>query len=74
MTSWTHHRARVAGLRSQGRSVDDPAVLDAKRDLKAERLAEHVRQVVNQAPPLTPAQRDRIAALLRPGRQAVAGG
>lgn len=27
-------------------------------------LAEHVRRIVDQAPPLTPAQRDRLAALL----------
>jgi len=31
------------------------------------RLAEHVAAVVAQAPALTPAQRDRIAALLRGG-------
>ncbi len=33
----------------------------------ATRLAEHVAGVVAQAPPLTPAQRDRIAVLLRGG-------
>lgn len=32
-----------------------------------DRLAEHVARVVAQAPPLSPAQRDRIAALLRGG-------
>ena len=31
------------------------------------RLAEHVARVVAEAPPLTPAQRDRIAILLRGG-------
>jgi hypothetical protein len=43
--------------------------LAARRDLAAERLAEHVKRVVDSAPPLTTAQRDRIAALLRPGAQ-----
>jgi excisionase family DNA binding protein len=38
-----------------------------KDDLKAERLAEHVKRVVDAAPPLSPAQRDKIAALLRGG-------
>jgi len=38
-----------------------------RRDLKAERLAEHVAKVVAQAPPLTAQQRDRVAALLRGG-------
>ena len=40
---------------------------DLERDYAAERLAEHVAKVVAQAPPLTPAQRDRIAVLLRGG-------
>lgn len=64
MTSWTRHRARLAGLHA--RAADDPEVIDARRDLAAERLVEHVRRVVDQAPTLTTEQRDRIAALLRP--------
>jgi hypothetical protein len=61
---WTHERARVAGLKRH-RRPDDPAIAEATRDLAAERLAEHVRAVVDTFPPLTPEQRDRIAALLR---------
>ncbi len=61
-----HARARHAGL-SRGRAADDPEVICAKRDLKAARLAEYVRRVVAEAPPLTPDQRDRIALLLRGG-------
>jgi hypothetical protein len=38
----------------------------------AELLAEHVRRVVAAAPPLTPEQRDKIAALLRPSARTVA--
>jgi hypothetical protein len=32
--------------------------------MKALNLSEHVRRIVADAPPLTPEQRDRIAALL----------
>ena len=47
------------------RDPDDPPLSDARRDLAAERLTEVVRRVIAAAPPLTPEQRDRIAALLR---------
>ncbi len=53
----------VAAL-TRHRGTDDPAVTAAIRDLAAESLAEHVRRVVDRFPPLTPEQRDRIAALL----------
>lgn len=66
--SWTSARARVASL-SRTRSADDPEVLDARRDLRAERLADHISRVVDEAPPLTDAQRDRLASLLRGGGQ-----
>lgn len=65
MTTWTSERARVASL-SRSRSTDDPELIEARRNLKAERLADYVARVVAEAPPLTDAQRDRIAALLRP--------
>lgn len=61
-----HQRARVAAL-SRGRSIDDPELLDARRRLKAERLAEYIRKTVDAAPPLTPEQRDRLSILLRGG-------
>ncbi|HET8536116.1 MAG TPA: hypothetical protein VFL73_02950 [Solirubrobacteraceae bacterium] len=41
-----------------------------KRELKAAQLAEHIERVVNEAPPLTPEQRDRLAVLLRGGEAA----
>ena len=56
------------------RAADDPkqlaraervvnaAVADAKLSLE-----DHVRHLVNTAPPLTPEQRDRIASLLKSG-------
>lgn len=61
-----HHRARVAAL-SRDRLPDDPDLLDARRTLRAESLAEHIAKVVAEAPPLTTEQRDRLALLLRGG-------
>lgn len=36
-------------------------------NLRAEQLAAHIREIVDAAPPLTPAQRDQLALLLRGG-------
>lgn len=57
-------RGRVGSLAAAGAS---PARLEEARvDLAAARLAEHIRRVVDAAPPLTPEQRERLALLLRP--------
>ncbi len=61
--SWTVERARVAAL-SRDRAPDDPELLDARRNLRAERLAAAIRETVDAAPPLTDDQRARLAALL----------
>ncbi len=61
--SWTHHRAKVAAL-SRDRAPDDPELLDARRKLRAERLAHAIRETVEAAPPLTDAQRRELAVLL----------
>jgi hypothetical protein len=61
-----HRRARLGGIKVR-RPDDEAALADARRDLRAELLAEHVKRVVAEFPPLTPAQLDRIAALLRAG-------
>jgi len=50
--------------------LDHPDTRAAERDLAAAKLAAHIARVVDAAPPLTPEQRDRLAALLRPGRRA----
>lgn len=63
---WTVYRARVASL-SRDRQPDDPDLVNARRDLRAARLAEHIAKAVAQAPPLTDAQRDRLTGLLRGG-------
>lgn len=62
--SWTHERARVASL-SRSRAADDPELLDARRSLRAERLAGYIAAKLAEAPPLTPEQIDRLACLLR---------
>ena len=64
--SWTVERARVASL-SRSRASDDPELVDARRNLRAERLAVHITEMVAPWPPLTPEQRDRLAVLMRGG-------
>ena len=39
---------------------------EAARNLRAAVLADHIRRVVDEAPPLTPEQLDRLSLLLRP--------
>ena len=63
---WRHLRGRVASL-SRDRSPNDPELLDAKRRLRALSLEEHVAAKVAEFPPLSDAQRARIATLLRGG-------
>lgn len=58
-------RGRVASL-SRSRPATDPDLIEARRALAAEKLAAYVSKTVAEAPPLTSAQRDRIASLLRP--------
>jgi hypothetical protein len=59
-----HERARIASL-SRSRATDDPELIEARRNLTAASLEEHIRKVVASAPPLTGAQRSRLAAILR---------
>lgn len=63
--SWTSERAKVASW-SRNRPADDPELVAARQNLKALKLEEYVRNVVDSAPPLRPDQADRIASLLRP--------
>lgn len=63
--SWTTERARVASL-SRSRTSDDPELVAARLRLKAARVEEYIARVVDEAPPLSPEQRDKLAALLRP--------
>jgi hypothetical protein len=64
--SFAHQRARVASL-TRSRKPDDPELVDARRNMRTERLADYIKRTVDAAPPLTAAQRDRLALLLRGG-------
>ena len=57
-------RARIAAL-VRHRPDDHDAIDNARRAYRTNRLADHIREVVDQAPPLTQEQRNRLAALLR---------
>lgn len=65
--AWEEHvqnrqySARIAGLSRYGRTEQADAL---RRELREQRLREHIEQVVDTAPPLTAEQRARLAALL----------
>jgi hypothetical protein len=46
---------------------DSPELVDARRDLAATKLEDYIKRVVDAAPPLTPAMRDKLYMLLRGG-------
>lgn len=58
-------RGRVASL-SRSRTADDPDLVAARQNLKAEKLAAYIARTVDASPPLSVQQRDRLALLLRP--------
>ncbi len=64
MSEWTRERARVASL-SRSRTPDDPELVEARRNMRAERLADHIAKVIAAAPPLSNEQREKLALLLR---------
>lgn len=53
----------IAAIRRHG-GPDDPRLPELRRDLAADKLEEHIRKVVDAAPPLTDAQRLKLASLL----------
>jgi hypothetical protein len=69
--SWTSKRARLASLR-RFHPDDDPIIVEARREFRAEWLADLVRRSINEAPPLTHSERARIARILRGGDDAAA--
>lgn len=66
-TNWTHYRAQVATL-SRSRAADDPDLIEARRNLRAARLQDHIEKALADAPPLTEQQLERIARLLSPSK------
>lgn len=63
MSAITTERARVAAL-TRSRDADDPDLNEARRNLRAAKLAKHIERALQTAPPLTDDQRRRIARLL----------
>lgn len=60
--SWTKTRSQIAHAK---RANPDADVSDLRQKLKAERLEEYIRRVVDEAPVLTEDQRSHLAILLR---------
>jgi hypothetical protein len=55
------------------RRRDPEAITEGRRNLATEKIANYVKQTLAEAPPLTDAQRIRLAELLRPVRNGGAG-
>lgn len=62
----TTTRKLISRLGAESRFHPESDATEIRRDLAASRIEDYVARVVDAAPPLTPEQRDRIAALLRP--------
>lgn len=61
----TQTRTARAKLAAAARHYPNHDHTDLQRELAAAKLEEHVRKVVDSWPPLTKAQRDRLAVLLQ---------
>lgn len=60
--NWRVTRAHIA---SAARYAPGADTSNLRRAMRGQQLAEHVARVVDAAPPLTPAQRDAIALVLK---------
>jgi hypothetical protein len=63
-TTWQQKRGQLA-RQSKDLPPGHPKLEELRRDIRAERLAEQVKEVVEASPPLTDSQIDRIVAILR---------
>lgn len=63
-------RSAAARYSSLSRDLDpaNPRLVEALRRLRELKLEQHIREVVDTAPPLTVEQRTRLAELLSPVR------
>lgn len=68
MTSRTA-RSRHNAL-SRYRADDDPELLAAKSEMRAEALANYIERVAAEAPPLSLEQRERLAVAILRGNRA----
>jgi hypothetical protein len=62
--SWTKTRSQIAHAK---RANPDADTTELRRQLKAERLEEYIARTLQEAPPLTPDQRQRLSVLLSGG-------
>jgi len=62
-----HKAAAKAGLSSRWRGPDHPETLDARRELLTAQIAADIERRLADAPRLTEAQQDLLAALIRGG-------
>jgi hypothetical protein len=61
-------RARIARAGRAARRTGDSSALEAARvEYRAMKLEEYIQRVVDEAPPIDAATRDRLAVLLRGG-------
>jgi hypothetical protein len=70
-TTWKQKRGKLARL-SQSLPADHPQLVALRRDLYADRLAEHIKNIVDQAPPFTQEQVAQLRVLLEPARRELA--
>lgn len=61
---WRYQRQRVADVLTQHLVARDEA--EAIKRYGSLKMRDHIQHIVDQAPPLTPEQLDRLASLLRP--------
>lgn len=68
-TKASPERRRLVGQLALASRTSPDKVEGLKRDLKAQALEDHIRALVDSAPPLTDEQRERLALLLTGGRR-----
>lgn len=62
--TWKSDRATLASLAARHVPATDPRVIEARRRMRAGRLAEHIAHALAELPPLTDEQRSELAALI----------
>lgn len=70
MATASPERLRLAGqIASITRHNPDADTTELRRDLAAVKIEDYIRKIVENAPPLSESQRERLANLLRGGGQ-----
>ena len=64
-TSWMHKRGKLARL-SRDLPADHPDIVALRTELKLDRAAEYLTDLLSGTPPLSDEQRTRLAELLKP--------